>query len=75
MTAFEYLKSLPRPYGDISGKGEASNGQLKRWLKNGSVLINGKYPKPEDEVSFVWQFVFFPDSNRRTTIFEEIHIA
>lgn len=47
-----------------------SNGELKRWMLNKAVLINGVTVAPGDEISFpVEQLVFFPKSaNRRTTV-------
>jgi hypothetical protein len=81
MTALEYLKSfdyLPvrnRQCARI-GRGDVyhpSNSEIKRWLMNGSVIINGKKPKPWDEVIFpIKQLIFFADSKRGScTYFDE----
>ena len=47
--------------------GYPTNSELRRWLESGSVVINGKRPKPSDEVVFpVDGLVFFPKSSRVT---------
>lgn len=47
----------------------ASGSEVRRWLKNKAVIINGKTPSPEDEVTFpIKQLVFFPKSKRKTTV-------
>lgn len=50
--------------------GPPSNGELRRWLNNGSVLINGVKPKPSDRIEYpVTQLVYFPKNpNKRTTV-------
>lgn len=47
-----------------------SNSEVRRWLDQSSVIINGKKPKANDIVEFpITQLVFFPKSvNRRTTV-------
>ena len=43
-----------------------SNKDKKRILEQSAVLINGKKPKPNDEIEFpVWQLVFFPNSDKK----------
>ena len=65
MGAFEYLKSLPREWIPR----QPSNSELFRWLKNGSVHINGVNPSPKDEVTFpVTSLSFFHDKNTVTMI-------
>ena len=45
-----------------------SKSEIKRWLNQSSVLINGKKPKAEEEVEFpVAELVFFPKSKTRKT--------
>ena len=72
MTALEFLKELPRnwlPVNTDRGIHAPSNSDLWRWLKNGSVVINGLRPKPNDAVEFpVIEFVFFPKGRRVTII-------
>jgi hypothetical protein len=47
----------------------ASNSEVKRWIDNGSVVINGERWKPEEEAPpMVWQLVFFPKSPKRATV-------
>ncbi len=44
------------------------SGEIKRWLQNSAVIINGSRPKPEDVVDFpVTELIFFPNGQRRTT--------
>ena len=47
-----------------------SNGELRRWIKDGAVLINGERWMPEEEMPpMVWSLVFFPKSAiSRTTL-------
>ena len=47
-----------------------SNGELKRHIVQGGVLINGEKVGFEEPINFpVFSLVFFPNSNnRRTTI-------
>ncbi len=49
---------------------QPSKSEVKRWLNQSSVLINGKKPKAEEEIEFpITELVFFPKSNtRRTTV-------
>jgi hypothetical protein len=73
MTAFEFLKyykghgylpmSVERPCT------EATNSEMKRWLKNSAVIINGKKPNVNDEIEFpITELVFFPKGKRKTTM-------
>ncbi len=47
-----------------------SNSELRRWMSNGSVLINSEKVKWDEPVDYlVFSIVFFPSSlKRRTTI-------
>lgn len=46
-----------------------SNSELRRWIDNGSVLINGEKTRAMNDTPFeVNSIVFFPKSNRKTTI-------
>lgn len=46
----------------------ASNGEIRRWLMNKAVLINGEFPGPTTTVTYpVTQLVFFPKSKKRKT--------
>lgn len=47
-----------------------SNGELKRWVESGSVLINGERCEPQELVDFpVFSLVYFPKSgSRRSTV-------
>lgn len=73
MNALEFLISL-RPAIPMAMNGNkpiiASNGDLRRWLENKAVIINGKKPGPKDENEFpIDNVVFFPKSpERKTTI-------
>lgn len=72
MTAFNVLKELNTAccgfFSTEKPKERASNGELKRWLDKGSVVINGARPKPFDEVGVIKDIVLFPksDDKRRT---------
>ena len=82
MTALEYLldfKYLPvRNLQCVKvdgGNMNPSKSEVKRWLMNGSVIINGQTPKPWDEVEFpIKQLIFFANSKSklgRCTYFDE----
>jgi len=75
MTAIDYLKSLPRgwlPKSVERGIKPPSNGDLKRWLNMGAVIINNVHPKLMDKISFpIKELIFFPFGKRRTTILME----
>lgn len=45
-----------------------SKSEIKRWLNQSSILINGKKPKAEEDVEFpITELVFFPKSKTRKT--------
>jgi hypothetical protein len=72
MNAMQYLNSL-RPAIPFSAEKPCllmSNGELRRHVLQGAVLINGETITPEEEIDFpVFSLVFFPNSTkRRTTI-------
>lgn len=78
VTILAYLLSL-RPALPLSieqppsafEKGEInpSNGEVRRWIKNKAVRINGKIPDEKGFVEFpVTSLVFFPKGDRRTTL-------
>lgn len=47
----------------------ASSSEKRRWLEAGSVLINGKFPKPDDMIDDrITELVFFPNSKNRITM-------
>jgi len=76
MTAYEYLCSVQRflpasrevkNLGGLVGKSE-----IKRWLENKAVLINGRRPAWKDMISFpIFELVFFPNSPSRTTYIQD----
>lgn len=76
MSAFDYLKDLPRnwmPKSVERGIKSPSNGDLKRWLNMGAVIIDNARPKPMDEISFpIKELIFFPSGKRRTTLIMEL---
>lgn len=49
----------------------ASNSEIRRWLDQKAVRINGAFPKAKEEITLpVTDLVFFPASNKsRTTVF------
>ncbi len=72
MKAITYLESLPRewiPKNVERGIHSPSNGDLKRWLNMGAIVINGLTPKANDEISFlIKELVFFPNGKRKVTM-------
>ena len=80
-TAFDFLKDFPfLPIVLMRGKGRSlygrpSNSELKRWLNNGSVKINGKIiTSVFEEINYpITQLIFFPKNDKtRTTIWDKI---
>jgi len=75
MTAFEFLKHIKKngyylPMSTEMPCTEASNAEIKRWLKSSSVVINSKKPNVNDEIEFpVTELAFFPKGKRKTTFF------
>jgi hypothetical protein len=67
--ALDFLLSLKVLPVSVERTGKPTNSEVRRWLENGAVSINGLHPKPKDLVSYpVWNLVFFPNSKRRTTM-------
>ncbi len=72
MTILDFIISL-RPAVPFSTERpckEASNSEIRRWLKNHSISINGeRLHDPNEPLDFpVFSLVFFPNSKRKTTI-------
>lgn len=77
MTILEYLNRMrpALPLGKEKASKEKphappSNGELKRWINDGSVLINGDRWKHDEQMPpIVLSLVFFPKSPKnRTTL-------
>ena len=79
MKAIEYLISvrdvakIPLYSKEKCGKGKPcispSNSEMKRWLDKGSIEINGKYPKPFDDIGDkIDSLVLFWKSDNRITL-------
>jgi hypothetical protein len=52
-----------------AGLGTPSNAELRRWLKNGAVTVNGQRPGPGDAIEWpIEELVFFPSGIQKTTI-------
>lgn len=77
MRAIEWLNSL-RPAIPLSIEKPAtkenpaqpmSNGELRRLIEQGGVLVNGERSTPNEPIDFpVFSLVFFPNGKRRTTL-------
>lgn len=71
MTAWEFLRDLHTICHFMSRErsGKATNSELKRWLQNQSVIINGRRIKWNEEVDFpVKECILFP-KRKRITLF------
>lgn len=71
MQALKFICSIPHVPMQFNGDKAvvASNSEKRRWLQNHSIIINGVKPNWNDEICFpVTELVFFPKSNRRTTM-------
>jgi len=69
ISAIQFLRSLHevcRFSSQERGPGPASGSELGRWLKSGSLHVNGRALKPEDELPLpVQSVVLFPSSKKR----------
>lgn len=70
---FNFLAGLPRSWIPMHIKGnlpeKISNSELRRLLDSGGVIVNNVAPKAEDSFEFpIWELIFFPKSDRRTTM-------
>ena len=71
MTAFEFIKFLGVIPMSIETPGTIpSNGELKRWFTQKSIIMNGARPTFNENVDFpVRELIFFPKSQgRKTTV-------
>lgn len=71
MNAWEYLRNLNEVCYFMSREreGKATNSELKRWLQNQSVQLNGRRIKWDESVAFpVEQLILHPKRNK-TTLF------
>jgi hypothetical protein len=69
MTGWEYLRKLNSvcQFHSRERTGVATNSELKRWLQNQSIQLNGRRIKWNEEVDFpVEQLILFPKRNRVT---------
>lgn len=74
MNAYEWVLRLNQAVGGFfsteSPKKRASNSEIRRWFEKGSVVINGKAVKKDDEMTEpIHSCVFHPKGKRRCTIF------
>jgi hypothetical protein len=76
--AIDFLKWLrdDTPYGPHSREGKLigcpSNSELRRWLRDGNVLVNGKRLAPDTSVVWpIWQLIFFPETKSQITLVDE----
>lgn len=70
MIAWQYMMDLNEVCSFMSRErsGKATNSELKRWLQNQSVVLNGRRIRWDEDVDFpVNQLVLFP-KKRKTTI-------
>jgi hypothetical protein len=69
MTGFDALKLMETLCCGFNSKerhGNASNRELRQWLKDKAVLINGLKPGPDDEVGqSITQFILFPKHDKK----------
>ena len=71
MNVLQYLLGL-RPALPMSREKKceiASNSEVRRWIKDGSVILNAeRWTADEEMPPLVWSLVFFPKSKHRTTL-------
>jgi 23S rRNA-/tRNA-specific pseudouridylate synthase len=74
MNAYEWVMRLNKGvYGFSSTENpnkKASNSEIRRWFEKGSIVINGKRVKKDDEMTEpIHSCVFHPNGKHRCTIF------
>lgn len=74
MTAWHWLTELHQVcrFQTREGKktGKASTSELKRWLQNGAVVVNGEKLIWNEEMNFpINSVVLFPTSKNKVTLF------
>jgi len=69
MTALQFVLSM-RPAIPMSAETpctQASNSEIRRWLDQSAVIINGKKPKANEQITLpVTSLIFFPKSKSTT---------
>jgi 23S rRNA-/tRNA-specific pseudouridylate synthase len=69
MTAFDWIWELNFVCGGFFStekpKKKASNSELKRWIENGSIVINGTRCKAVDPITSITEIILFPKSDKR----------
>ena len=70
MNALQWLRQFEHlPMSRERASTPVSNSELKRWIKNGSVLFNAEKVDVNEEIDFpVFSLVFFPKVKSRTTL-------
>jgi hypothetical protein len=73
MTAFQFLMNLHSVchFQMREGKrvGRASGSEVKRWIQNKAVVINGEHVAPDELIDFpVFSLVLFPKGSRVTLV-------
>ena len=68
--AFQVLWELQGfPWSTQSNSTTPSRRELRQWLDDGAVRINGKFPKAHEHVEFpITDLVYFPGAKRQTTL-------
>ena len=69
LTALDFLMELKWAgmilWSQERGNRPASNSEMRRWLTQGAILINGKRPKMNDKIEFpVTELVLFPNGKK-----------
>ena len=71
MNAIQFLQTTPLLPASREGVlgGPPSNSELRRWLKKGSVIVNGVVVVAGDEIAFpIEELIFFRGSKSQTTV-------
>ena len=70
MTTLEFLKQIKHlPTSVERPCTRPSNAELKRWIRNGSVIFNSEKCQVEEEIDFpIFSLIFFPKGKRKTTM-------
>ena len=74
MKAIDFLQSYPYlPLSVMKRPFERpSNAELRRWLKDGAIVINNKKVKANDEIKYpITELILFPEGKRKTTIIKQ----
>jgi hypothetical protein len=70
MTTLQLMRDLHTVcrFQSAERNGVATSSEIGRWIKNNSVIVNGKKAALTDEHDTITSLILFPKSKRKTTL-------